>query len=139
MIEFCYETDFKLANEEKTREWITDVVKRENRTVNELVYIFCDDNRLLELNQKYLNHNTLTDILTFPYSDSEALHADIFISIPRVKENSQKYGEVEEEEIRRVMVHGVLHLIGYQDDTDEAKQKMRAKEDEKLRLFHVER
>lgn len=103
-----------------------------------LVYIFCDDDRLLELNRKYLNHDTFTDILTFPYQDADGIQADIFISIPRVHENAEKLGVDKKEELRRVMIHGVLHLLGYNDHSEEEKEHMRKIEDQKLRMFHVE-
>lgn len=138
MIEYCYEISFRLADEKKTTDWIKRVIESEGRQIEELSYVFCDDERLLELNQKFLNHDTYTDILTFPYSDSDDIHADIFISVPRVKENSVKFGSQEEEELRRVMVHGVLHLLGYDDHGDEARNKMRELENSKLKMFHVE-
>jgi len=138
MIEFCYETPFSLKNEEEVRSWINTVVEGENKTVHELVYVFCDDERLLELNREYLDHDTYTDILTFPYSESDGIQADIFISIPRVLENAKRYNIVVEEELRRVMIHGVLHLVGYNDHSEDEKIKMRELEESKLKMFHVE-
>jgi len=138
MIEFCFETPFNIDREERVKSWIQKVVDREGATINQLVYVFCEDEKLLDLNMKFLNHNTYTDILTFPYDDSEGIHADIYISIPRVKENAKMYGVGEQEELRRVMVHGVLHLLGYNDHSKEDKQAMRQLEEDKLKMFHVE-
>lgn len=138
MIDFCYEIDFRLPNEEAIVNWIQEVVKSEGATIQELVYIFCDDDRLLELNKTYLNHDTYTDILTFPYGDEKAIQGDIFISIPRVRDNAGNFQVNTEEELRRVMVHGVLHLLGYDDYSEEEKEKMRDLENKKMKMFHVE-
>ena len=138
MIEYCYETVFQLKDEEKISDWIEKVVENESKSVHSLVYIFCDDERLLQLNKQYLDHETLTDILTFPYGNDSGIHADIFISVPRVSENAKMLKVEKEDEMRRVMIHGVLHHLGYNDHTEEEKKRMRSKEDEKLRLFHVE-
>ena len=118
--------------------WLEKVVSREGSIIDQLVYVFCKDEKLLELNKKFLNHDTYTDILTFPYGTSAGIHADIYISIPRVKENAKKYGVDEQEELRRVMVHGVLHLLGYNDHSKEYKQAMLQLEEDKLKMFHVE-
>ena len=138
MIEFCYETDFSLADEGKYSRWIQEVIKGENSSLQGIVYIFCDDERMLELNKKYLNHDTYTDILTFPYSEGNNLLADIFISVPRVMDNAENLKVNEQEELRRVMIHGVLHLLGYDDHGEENKSRMRQVEDDKLKMFHVE-
>ncbi len=138
MIEYCYETDFNLSKEDKVSEWINRAVEQENKSIQSIVYIFSDDDKLLELNKEYLNHDTYTDIITFPYQESNNIHADIFISVPRVIENAKSLGLDEEEEFRRVMIHGVLHLLGYDDHTEEEKLIMRRMEDEKLKMFHVE-
>ena len=138
MIEYCYEIDYKLDNESQISEWIVRVIESEDKTIHGIVYIFCDDDRLLDLNRQYLDHDTYTDILTFPYGETEGIHADIFISIPRVQENAKQLEIDEQEELRRVMIHGVLHLLGNEDYTQEEKTIMRELEDEKLRMFHVE-
>lgn len=138
MIEYCFETTFELAQEEGVRKWIQEVVRQEGKSIQEIVYIFCEDDRLLELNKKFLNHDTYTDILTFPYPGSDSIHADIFISVPRIKENAEKFKVDEQEEVRRVMIHGVLHLLGYDDQSEEEKKAMRELEDIKLKMFHVE-
>ena len=138
MIEYHYELSFKLENEGRYSKWITDVVHGEDCVIERLSYIFCDDTFLLELNRKYLNHDTLTDILTFPYNDSIGLKGEIYISIDRVRENADALGIDKSEELRRVMIHGVLHLLGHQDGTKEQKNRMRNLEDSKIRMFHVE-
>jgi rRNA maturation RNase YbeY len=138
MIEFCYETDFRLEYEEAIVIWIKNVVEGEGSSVEQLVYIFCDDESLLGLNLKYLNHDTYTDILTFPYGDAKALQADIFISVPRVRENAKSFGIDFSSELRRVMVHGVLHLLGYEDHNEDDRERMRELEDLKMKMFHVE-
>ena len=101
-------------------------------------YIFCTDEYLLELNQEYLKHDTFTDIITFDYTDGSAISGDIFISTDRVKENAKEFEEDVLNELRRVMSHGVLHLAGYGDKSKEESKLMREKEDEKIKMFHVE-
>ena len=101
-------------------------------------YVFCDDKYLLKINQHFLNHDTYTDIISFDNSMGNELHGDIFISTERVRENAIIFEVSFEEELRRVLVHGVLHLCGYKDKTKEESDLMRSKEDEKLAMFHVE-
>jgi rRNA maturation RNase YbeY len=110
----------------------------ESSFLGTLNYIFCDDAYLVEINLQYLNHNTLTDIITFDYSDESRVSGDIFISIERVRDNAKDFKVGFEEELKRVMSHGVLHLLGYNDKTDEEKHSMRNKENEMIKLFHVE-
>lgn len=138
MIEYHYELDFKLSSEKNHSLWIEQVVASEGSSIANINYVFCGDEYLCELNRKYLNHNTLTDILTFDYSQGNEIVADIFISVERVKDNAIELGLQFEDELLRVMSHGVLHLLGYQDKTDIDKAKMRNKEDEKIKMFHVE-
>lgn len=105
-------------------------------TIRCIQYIFCDDAYLLEINQQYLRHSTLTDIITFRYEEfPHPLHSDIYISIERVKENAVKFGVSFELELNRVLVHGVLHLLGYKDKSGEEKKKMRLAEDAALALW----
>ena len=137
MIEYHYETNFELKDEDCHNHWIENLVKSYGFELDELNYIFCDDTYLLEINRQYLNHDYLTDIITFPYDTEAGLKADIFISIERVAENGLQYKAAFEEELRRVMIHGVLHLIGFSDSSDEEKAIMREKENEALQLFHV--
>jgi len=138
MIEFHYETDFQLENETKFADWVSRVVVSESGTCRQIDYIFCSDNYLLNINKNYLDHNTLTDIITFDYSDGKRIAGDIFISIDRVAENAELFETDFEMELLRVMSHGVLHLFGYKDKSKMEKEEMRIKEDEKIKLFHVE-
>lgn len=109
--------------------WLKDVAACEDKTIEHITYIFCNDQYLLDLNQSYLQHDTLTDIITFPYKEGDFLESDIFISIERVKENAQLYHVQFKHELCRVMVHGLLHLMGYKDKTSAEKNVMRSKED----------
>lgn len=138
MISFNYENDFELSYEEQLSNWISRVIASEEKKEGEINYIFCDDDYLLNLNEQYLNHDTLTDIISFDYSMGNEIHGDIFISIERVKDNATDFKVSFEEELKRVMVHGVLHYCGYKDKTEEDEALMRSKEDEKIKMFHVE-
>lgn len=137
MISFNYECDFVLDNESAFTDWITEVIKSEIKNEGEINYIFCDDDYLLEINQQYLDHDTLTDIISFDYSVGNELHGDIFISIERVKDNAADFNVTFEDELKRVMVHGVLHYCGYKDKSVADEQLMREKEEEKMKMFHV--
>lgn len=138
MISFNYETEFQLDNENQIIEWLSNVIASEKKREGDINYIFCDDSYLVEINQQYLNHDTLTDIISFDYSVGNELHGDIFISIERVKENAVDFNVSFEEELKRVMVHGVLHYCGYKDKSQQDELLMRSKEDEKIKMFHVE-
>lgn len=138
MISYNYETEFELSNEESFSKWISAIIESESKKEGEINYIFCDDEYLLEINQQYLDHDTLTDIISFDYSVGNELHGDIFISIERVRENAVDFNVSFDEELKRVMAHGVLHYCGYKDKTDSDEQLMRSKEDEKIKMFHVE-
>lgn len=138
MISFNYENEFELSNEEQLSNWISSVIVSEDKKEGEINYIFCDDEYLLSLNEQYLNHDTLTDIISFDYSVGKELHGDIFISTERVLENAAEFKVSFEEELKRVMVHGVLHYCGYKDKSEEDEKLMRFKEDEKIKMFHVE-
>ncbi len=128
MISFNYETDFELPFEQEFTSWLSNVIKSEGYKEGEINYIFCDDTYLLDINVKYLNHDTLTDIISFDYSVGKELHGDIYISIERVRDNAKDFEVGFKEEIRRVMVHGILHYCGYKDKTDEDISVMRSKE-----------
>ena len=138
MINFNYENNFQLANETETSDWISQVILTENKSGGEINYIFCNDDYLLEINQQYLNHDTLTDVISFDYSLGNELSGDIFISTERVQENAREYKVTFQEELNRVLVHGILHFCGYKDKTEDDEKIMRTKEDEKLKMFHVE-
>jgi probable rRNA maturation factor len=137
MISFNYETDFTIIDEEVHSKWISEIILSEYKVEGDINYIFCDDEYLLNLNVQYLQHDTLTDIITFDYSVGNELHGDIFISIERVEENARDFEQMFEVELRRVLAHGVLHLSGYKDKSVEEEQLMREKEDQKLAMFHV--
>ena len=128
MIEFHYEIDFEIKDSERTSEWIEQLIIEEGKEMGEITYIFCNDKFLLERNQKYLNHDTLTDIITFDYCQGDIISSDIMISIDRVKENSTIFENSFSEELKRVMVHGILHLIGYDDYNEKDKEIMSEKE-----------
>ena len=128
MIEFHNEIDFFLQNQGELQRWIKKVITSENKEMGEINYIFCSDEYLLERNIKYLNHDTLTDIITFNYCKGKIITSDIMISIDRVKENSTIFDNSFSEELHRVMIHGILHLIGYDDKTEKEKILMRKKE-----------
>lgn len=138
-INYNYETKFGLNNEDNYSDWINRIITSESFSTGELSFVFCDDAYLLELNKKYLNHDTLTDIITFDYTEGIIVSGDIFISVERVKENANDFGLPEKEELLRVMAHGVLHLLGYNDKSIGEVEEMRRKEEEKIKLFHVER
>lgn len=126
---------FHLPGRALLRKWILDVLKQEGAEAGEINYIFCNDDYLHGINLEYLGHDTLTDIVTFDLGEDENITADIFVSVERVKENARELGTGFEDELRRVMVHGILHLLGYEDKTATSKKKMRAKEDECLKLL----
>ena len=138
MVIFNYETDFELNNESKYEDWIDSIIESEDKEAGEINYIFCDDEYLHEINMKYLDHDTLTDIISFDYCIGDLISGDIFISIDRVKENAQEFDVSIENELLRVMAHGVLHYCGYKDKSDEEANLMRLKEQEKMNMFHVE-
>jgi probable rRNA maturation factor len=126
--------DFELPNTEGVIAWIEKVAALEKKRIGGISYIFCSDDYLHKLNLEYLKHDTLTDILTFPYNRSP-LEGDIFISIDRVRDNANDLNIAFETELHRVLIHGVLHLCGYLDETDEEEVLMRKKEDEALLLL----
>jgi len=137
MISFNYESDFNLENESLYSDWISKVISSELKEEGEINYIFCDDEYLLQINQQYLDHDTFTDIISFDYSEGNNLHGDIFISVERVRDNASDFNVPFEEELRRVMAHGVLHYCGYKDKSKSDEILMRQKEEEKMKMFHV--
>lgn len=128
MISFNYENDFELNNEEQLSRWISGVIVSEGCTEDEINYVFCDDEYLHKLNVEFLNHDTLTDIISFDYSMGKTLQGDIFISIERVEDNAKDFEVEFIEELQRVLVHGILHYCGYKDKTEEEAKLMRSKE-----------
>ncbi len=135
MIQFNYETNFKLGNEDVLKNWISTCIESHGFKEGELNYIFCDDEYLLKLNIEFLNHDTFTDILSFDYTLGKLISGDVFISIERVKDNANKFTQSPDNELNRVMIHGVLHFMGYHDKTAEEKVIMRNAEDKCLTLL----
>ena len=124
---------YKLKNKTAVRKWITNTIKSEGYSLQELTYVFCSDEYLLGINQQYLDHDTYTDIITFDNSEEEGLIVgDIFISIERIKENAAKFAVTETQELHRVMIHGILHLCGYKDKSKTDAELMRKKENASL-------
>jgi len=138
MIEFDYHNISLDFDEVNHIIWLSNVIKNEGRIEGDLSYLFCDDDHLHKLNVEFLNHDTLTDIITFDNSFGNTLSGDICISIDRVLDNAKDFGVSFDEELRRVLVHGVLHLCGYKDKSKNEAVLMREKEEEKMHMFHVE-
>ena len=136
-IDFVYNTNFKLDNEAEISSWITAFCQTENTSVDSLVFAFFSDEDLKALNIKHLSHDYYTDVISFDQSKNNALNGNIAISVERVADNASKYSVAFEEELRRVMIHGVLHFIGYNDSNENEINTIRKKEDYALSMFHV--
>lgn len=128
------EIDFKLKKKKKIRNWLTELAQTEEKIIEDLNYIFCSDNYLLEINKTHLNHDYYTDVITFDYCDNKTISGDIFISIDRIKENAQTFDKSFKSELKRVMAHGLLHLMGYKDKNEADAIKMRKMENFALKL-----
>lgn len=133
MITFNSETTFTLLNETKTSLWIQDTIESEGFEISEINYVFCDDEYLHNINVEFLKHDTYTDIISFDYSLGKQLGGEIYISTERVKENAQEFNATFENELHRVLIHGVLHYMGYMDKTATEKKAMRDKENDCLK------
>jgi len=129
MVNYNYEADFNLVNENKLTSWILDAIKKEGYKIGDINYIFCTDEYLHKLNVEFLNHDTLTDNISFDYTVGKIIQGDIYISIDRVRDNAIDYGVDFKDELLRVMIHGVLHFCGYKDKTPDESKMMRAKEE----------
>ena len=130
------DVEMPLIDPQRVKAWIGKVVERHDKTVGELYYYFCSDEKLLEINRERLGHDFYTDIVTFPLTDCETvLSSEFCISVDRIKENADTFGRSFESELHRVIIHGVLHLIGFDDLTDEEEKEMREKEEESLKLL----
>ena len=137
-ITFEYQkADYRLADEDAVRRWIGRVVKSRGCRVGSIGYLFCSDDYLLEANIKYLSHDTYTDIITFDYVEGNIVSGDMMISVDRVEENAAKFSVSAEHELRRVIIHGVLHLLGQGDKSEEDAREMRRQEEEALRLWQT--
>ena len=135
---FSDKTRFKLSNPKKTTSWIKSVIKKEGGKLNSLNYIFCSDDYLRQINIQYLNHKTYTDIITFNYNPAKGeIEGEIYISVDRVKENAKTFESNFQTELHRVIIHGVLHLIGFNDKSKTEKALMREKEDSYLSLLKI--
>ena len=135
MIDFQYIENNKLSNTEDLNLWINSVIKEEGMLIGEIVYVLCNDEYLLKKNIQFLNHNTLTDVITFDYSEEEIISGDILISTERVVENAKIFKVNYLTELHRVMVHGLLHLLGYKDKIEKDANTMREKENYYLNKF----
>ena len=135
MIDFQYIENNKLSNTEDLNLWLISVIKEEGMLIGELVYVFCNDEYLLKKNIQFLNHNTLTDVITFDYSEDKIISGDILISTERVVENAKIFNVNYLTELQRVMVHGLLHLLGYKDKIEKDESTMREKENYYLNKF----
>ena len=129
--------DFELPEAEKVRKWIFEVVQRRQKRVGNISYLFCGDEYLLGVNQQYLNHDTYTDIITFDYVATDLISGDIMISVDRVKENASSFNVSFEQELHRVIIHGVLHLLGQGDKSEAEAVEMRRQEEEALMLWNT--
>ncbi|MDC3109567.1 rRNA maturation RNase YbeY [Flavobacteriales bacterium] len=137
MIDFVYNTDFRLANKEIFTRWLISVANDEGYLIDTLVFLFVDDKEILEMNKKFLKHDYYTDVITFGELEDKKISGDIAISIERVLDNSKTYGVEFEDELKRVMVHGLLHIMGYNDKASDDKSVMSQKENKAMKMFHV--
>ena len=128
---------FELSEASNVKKWIAEVVKRREKSVGNISYLFCDDEYMLEVNRQYLDHDTYTDIITFDYVVANLISGDIFISVDRVGENARLFGVEFERELLRVVIHGVLHLLGQGDKSDAEAAEMRRQEEEALSLWNA--
>ena len=134
-VSFNFDNSFNLKDRLKIKRWIKQVVENAGFKVGDVSYIFCSDEKILEVNKQYLNHDFYTDIITFDYVEKDIINGDIFVSTDRVKENAKEFGVAFEEELHRVIIHGILHLLGQEDHTPQQQKQMRKKENEALSLF----
>ncbi|MDO6801023.1 rRNA maturation RNase YbeY [Wenyingzhuangia sp. 1_MG-2023] len=135
MIVFNYETDFELVNEDMYSDWISQSIIKEGFQEGDINYIFCDDEYLHKLNVEFLDHDTLTDVISFDYTMGKLISGDIFISIERVRDNAIDLNISFEDELPRVIIHGVLHYCGFKDKSDDDAKMMRYKEEEYLSIL----
>ncbi len=136
-INFQFEdAEFQFSDLKKVENWINQTIETEKCFTGNVTYIFCSDNYLLDVNRKYLNHDYFTDVITFDYVKNGKISGDIFISVDRITENAKIFNVSRENELLRVMIHGVLHLIGYDDQTDEQEAEIHSKEDFYLNIYN---
>jgi rRNA maturation RNase YbeY len=132
MISFYSENDFNLEYEDEVKSWISSIIRNEDCLEGEITFVFCSDDYLLKINKEFLNHNTYTDIISFDYSLDKELHGEIYISTERIVENAGEYKTSFNDELHRVIIHGILHLCGYKDKDEKEKEIMRNKENQAL-------
>lgn len=137
-INFYTECDFELVRRSDYEQWVLRIIDSEEMDCGEISFIFCDDEYLHEINLKYLQHDTYTDIISFDSTEGQVLNGDIFVSIERVRDNAAHYNAEFISELNRVMAHGILHFCGYKDKSERDAAEMRRKEEEKMKMFHVE-
>ena len=137
MIDFVYNTDFQIEKQGVFSKWLVEVAAAENCLIHNLVFLFVSDQELLAMNKKFLKHNHFTDVITFGELEDDKISGNIAISVDRVLDNSKTYGVRFDEELKRVMAHGLLHIIGYNDKTKKEKLTMSQKETDALKMFHV--
>ena len=125
---------FQIQNIKALRLWIAESIIKENKSVGQLSFIFCSDDHLLKINKKYLNHDFFTDVISFDYTEEDRISGDIYISLDRVKENAKNFGYSLKDELHRIIIHGLLHLLGYSDKNSDLKAVMKDKEDFYLSL-----
>lgn len=136
MIDFNFEdVEFDLPDKNTLTDWIKLAVESEGKTLGDITYVFCSDEYLWNMNKQYLNHDYYTDIITFDYVKDDIISGDLFISYDRILDNAEKFKVLRETELLRVMIHGVLHLIGYDDVTDELEREIHKKEDFYIDIF----
>jgi metalloprotein, YbeY/UPF0054 family len=133
---FSEDIDFVVSNKAILKKWINNIISIHNAIPGDINIIFCSDSYLLSINNKYLNHNYYTDIITFDYCEGKRIIGDLFISIDTVKINSEQYSSDFENELHRVIIHGVLHLLGYDDHTEEETLEMHSLEDSSLNILN---
>ena len=138
-LEFIYNTDYTLNDEKLHSAWIKSAIFSENYDLGNIVFAFFNDEEVKKLNKKFLNKDYYTDVISFNETNDKTISGNIAISVDRVKENSRKFKCTFHDEMRRVMIHGLLHFMGYNDKSNESSAKMRKKENEKIKMFHVER
>lgn len=134
MIQYFFEQIDQIEISESTTIWLADIIQKETKKPGEINYIFCDDEYLLQVNRDYLQHDYYTDIITFDYVKGNTISGDIFVSLPRISDNASTLSKNFEDELHRVLAHGILHLCGYKDKTEEEEKEMRSKEDFYLAL-----
>lgn len=134
-ISFSFQKKINLHSRTKLKEWINKTAEQREKKIGNISYIFCSDDELLQINNQYLKHDYYTDVITFDYSEGAVLNGDIFISVDRVRDNAKQVGVTFEEELYRVMIHGVLHLSGVNDKTEQQAKQMRKAEEDSLKLL----